>query len=62
MLGEVNNLKDIVPSAQPGAANAFTFSGSLVGWITVALLWIAATYFLFEMRGTSLELRRETAA
>jgi membrane protease YdiL (CAAX protease family) len=49
----VNNLKDIVPSATPGATNPFVFNASLVGWLTVAFLWIAAAYFLFKMRGVT---------
>ena len=46
----VNNLKDIVPSVMPGASNPFVFNASPVGWLTVAFLWIAAAYFLFQMR------------
>jgi len=46
----VNNTKDIVPSAVPGARNPLALSTSLVAWITVALLWIAAAYFLVRMR------------
>ena len=46
----VNNAKDIVPSALPGAANPFGLSASLVAWITVTLLWICAGYFLTAMR------------
>lgn len=46
----VNNLKDIVPSATPGATNPFVLNASLVGWLTVVFLWIAAAYFLFQMR------------
>ena len=49
----VNNLKDIVPSAVPGATNAFALSASFVGWLTVAFLWIAAAYFLVQMRRTA---------
>jgi membrane protease YdiL (CAAX protease family) len=45
----VNNTKDIVPSAVPGATNPFTFNTSLVAWLTVALLWIAAVYFIVRM-------------
>lgn len=45
----INNTKDIVPSALPGATNSFSLRGSLVGWITVALLWIVAAYFLARM-------------
>ena len=49
----VNNTKDIVPSAVPGATNPFALSTSLVGWLTVAFLWIAAAYFLVRMRKTT---------
>ena len=48
----VNNTKDIVPSAVPGATNAFALSTSRVAWLTVALLWIAAAYFLVRMSKT----------
>jgi membrane protease YdiL (CAAX protease family) len=46
----VNNSKDIVPSATPGAMNTFGFSASLVAWMTVVLLWMGAAYFLTRMR------------
>jgi len=46
----VNNAKDIVPSALPGASNPFALSASLVAWLTVTLLWICAGYFLRVMR------------
>jgi membrane protease YdiL (CAAX protease family) len=46
----INNTKDIVPSADPNAANPWALSPSLVGWLTVGFLWIAAAYFLFRMR------------
>ena len=49
----VNNLKDIVPSATPGATNPFVLNASLVGWLTVLFLWIGAAYFLFQMRKTT---------
>jgi len=49
----VNNTKDVVPSAVPGATNSFALSTSLVAWLTVALLWIAAAYFLVRMRQTT---------
>jgi len=45
--------KDIVPSAVPGAMNAFALSTSLVAWLTVALLWFMAAYFLLRMRKTT---------
>jgi membrane protease YdiL (CAAX protease family) len=50
MHAAVNNTKDIVPSAVPGAANPFVLSNSLVAWLTVAILWIFAVYFLIHMR------------
>jgi membrane protease YdiL (CAAX protease family) len=46
----VNNTKDIVPSADPNATTPWALSHSLVAWLTVALLWIAAAHFLFSMR------------
>jgi len=45
----VNNAKDIVPSAMPGATNTFGLSASLVAWLTVTFLWICAAYFLARM-------------
>jgi hypothetical protein len=49
----VNNTKDIVPSAVPGATNAFALSTSLVAWLTLAFLWITAAYFLVRMPKTA---------
>jgi len=49
MHAATNNTKDIVPSAVPGAHDAFALSTSLVGWLTVALLWIGALIFLRTM-------------
>jgi membrane protease YdiL (CAAX protease family) len=46
----VNNAKDIVPSALPGADSTLGLSASLVAWLTVTLLWICAGYFLATMR------------
>jgi len=46
----VNNAKDIVPSALLGATSTFGLSASFVAWLTVALLWICAGYFLTTMR------------
>lgn len=45
----VNNSKDIVPSAVPGAKNTFGLHASLVAWLSVALFWICAAYFLRRM-------------
>jgi CAAX protease family protein len=49
-----NNTKDIVPSAVAGANNSFTLSPSPVAWLTVALLWLCAAYFLVRMRRADL--------
>lgn len=46
----INNTKDIVPSiAVPAATHPFIVRATPVGWITLALLWIAAAYFLLRM-------------
>src|SRR5215510_12058837 len=50
MHSAVNNSKDIVPSATPGATNTFTLSASPVAWLTAALLWACAGYFLVRMQ------------
>jgi len=46
----VNNTKDIVPSALPGATNSLSIHASLVARLTVALLWVCAAGFLIQMR------------
>jgi len=46
----VNNAKDIVPSVLLGATSTFGLRASFVAWLTVALLWICAGYFLATMR------------
>lgn len=48
----VNNTKDIVPSAVAESAvmNPWTLNGSLVAWLTAALLWIGGACFLVRMR------------
>jgi uncharacterized protein len=46
----VNNTKDIVPSVDTGATNPWALSQSSIAWITVALLWVGAVYFLIRMR------------
>jgi len=50
----VNNTKDIVPSATPGAHDTFRVHASLVAWLTVALLWVSAGFLLPRMRRLSL--------
>jgi membrane protease YdiL (CAAX protease family) len=55
MHAAVNNTKDIVPSAVSAATNAFSVSSSFVAWLSVAILWICAAYFLVRMRGAKLQ-------
>jgi uncharacterized protein len=52
MHAAVNNTKDVVPSTVPGATNPLALSTSLVSWLTIGLLWIAAVYFLVRMPKT----------
>lgn len=49
MHAAVNNTKDIVPSAVPGATDSFALGASPVAWISVTLLWLCAGYFLLRM-------------
>ncbi len=62
MHSAVNQTKDIVPSAVPEATNSFTFSSSVVAWLTVTLLWICAGYFLLRMRAQGLDGRQFSTA
>jgi membrane protease YdiL (CAAX protease family) len=50
MHAAINNTKDILPSGVAGATNSFTFSASVVGSMTVVVLWICAAFFLVSMR------------
>jgi membrane protease YdiL (CAAX protease family) len=45
----INNTKDIVPSAVPGATDPWALSASPVAWLTVGFLWAAAAWFLVDM-------------
>jgi hypothetical protein len=58
MHAAINNTKDIVPSAALAASNPFALSSSRVAWLTVALLWIGAAYFLVRMRTAVLPAAR----
>ena len=49
MHAAVNNTKDIVPSVLPGAAHVLGLHGTLVGWLTVTLMWVCAAYCLARM-------------
>jgi uncharacterized protein len=55
MHASVNNTTGIVPAATLGATNPFTFSASLVGWVTVGLAWAIALPLLIQMRGAELD-------
>jgi membrane protease YdiL (CAAX protease family) len=49
MHSAINQTKDIVPSAVTGAHHVWAPSSSSVAWLTVAVLWVAAAYFLSRM-------------
>lgn len=49
MHAAINNTKDIVPSAVPGATSPLAWNASPVGWLTLLLLWIGAACFLVRM-------------
>jgi membrane protease YdiL (CAAX protease family) len=53
MHSAINQTKGIVPSGVAAATNPFTFRASTVGWLTVAVLWSGAGYFLFRMRASA---------
>jgi uncharacterized protein len=58
MHAAVNNT-NLVPAPAPSVASPFLLRTSLVAWLTVALLWLGATFFLVAMRvqGSSLNPR-----
>jgi membrane protease YdiL (CAAX protease family) len=49
MHAAINNTKDIVPSIGPAGTTPFGFNGTLVGTLTLVVLWIPAIYFLVRM-------------
>jgi hypothetical protein len=49
MHSAVNNTKGIVPSAEQHPHDLLGLSTSLVGWLTAALLWVCAGFFLVQM-------------
>jgi uncharacterized protein len=49
MHSAINNTKDIVPSGTTSATNALSLHASPVMYITTAILWVAAAYFLVRM-------------
>ncbi|HYI10435.1 MAG TPA: type II CAAX endopeptidase family protein [Thermoanaerobaculia bacterium] len=50
MHSAINQTKDIVPSAVPGATNVFSPEASLVAWLTASLLAVCAIGFLPGMK------------
>jgi membrane protease YdiL (CAAX protease family) len=49
MHSAVNQTRGIVPSAVPGATDPLTAGASTVAWLTAAVLWSGAIYFLVRM-------------
>lgn len=60
MHSAVNQTLGIVPSAVANAVNPFVLSHSLVAWITAALLWTAAIYFLIRMPLTAAQTMKKS--
>jgi membrane protease YdiL (CAAX protease family) len=46
----INNTKDIVPSALAIPGNPWALRATMVGWLTLAILWLCAAWFLVDMR------------
>jgi uncharacterized protein len=55
MHASINNTAGIVSSVALVGPNPFAISTSFLAWLTTALLWIGAIYFLVRMRGATLE-------
>ncbi|MDX6368236.1 MAG: protease family protein [Nocardioidaceae bacterium] len=53
MHSAINQTKDIVSSRVPGASDMWGLSTSTTAWLTVALLWACAAYFLTHMPTTA---------
>ena len=49
MHAAINNTTGIVPSGTTSGTNPWVFRTSLIGWVTIALLWVAAVYFMTRM-------------
>jgi membrane protease YdiL (CAAX protease family) len=49
MHSAINQSKDIVPSATPGATSVFALHASPVAWLTALLLWVCAASFLTRL-------------
>lgn len=57
----INNTKDIVPSAVPGASDPWSLHPSFPGLLTLAVLWLCAAAFLYDMRGDTSVSRLDEA-
>jgi membrane protease YdiL (CAAX protease family) len=62
MHAAINNTKDIVPSAAPDSTNPLAQGTSLVAWLTAAVLWASAAYFLARMPRVDVSPARAAAA
>ena len=62
MHAAINNTRDIVPSTPSPANNPFALNASLVAWISHALFWLCAVYFLIRMRRAKLQGDPEPAS
>jgi uncharacterized protein len=60
MHASVNNTTGIVPAAVPGAADPFSFAGSLVAWTTAGVTWAVAVVLLVQMRGARIDAMLST--
>lgn len=49
MHAAINNTTGIVPSGDMNGTNPWVLRTSLIGWTTIALLWIAAVFFMVRM-------------
>jgi membrane protease YdiL (CAAX protease family) len=45
----INNSKDVVPSGVGNPPGVFSLHASAVSWLSLGLLWLGASYFLFRM-------------
>lgn len=53
MHAAINNTAGLVQAAVPDATHALGAGGAPSAWLTVAVLWPGAAYFLMRMRGAA---------
>jgi uncharacterized protein len=51
----INNSKDIVAAHVAPETKNFSFNAPLLSWVTLALVWVSAAYFLRDMRKLHLD-------